>query len=605
MSKYFTDFAEVGTIADNIKPSDYLVGYRSAGVPKEIRVSSSNLIDNFATLLSPGAIETNKITFTPAGLNVKNIKQRNLDVKVSELFSLSDFTSDQAAALACRNKRLFVSESNLLLKINPVNGDFFNIKSALEGIASWHIEKGATVTLQLSEGVHVIEEPINLNHPFGESIHLVGDPLVNKDAILIQINDAISFNNLNFNLFNCNKGNKWGLIDNVTINGKGLGNGLWNGNQYAGIFASQNASVVLGTNVVIKNWYYGIKATQGATIYSSGLNILDCGIGIFADGGSQIWAQGAVCSNNKILDETEAGYGILATAGSQINCNQAICSGNNRAGICSNSGSHIQAAGSKCNENTLTGFLAKNNGTIIAEDDRDTSNTVISYTQAKSNGTFGFEMLTDGKIYYGTLAGDTPVSGNVEVNKLIYTETGTTTAAYARVFSNYGDLNINTQDTSSLNFYTNSSRKQLEIKDIGASTTSWICLNGGSSTITPTISAIGSSANIGLNLKTKGTGTVNIDTLSEPVKIKGVFKAGGFGISSFIKAVSDDPNETVNLYLNPQNTANGAYIDLGPNIRFGAKTPITPVAIDDIIINGYVIIKDTSGNEIKLFCGTT
>ena len=600
MSKYFTDFTEVGTNADRVKSTDYVVGYRSTGTPEEIKISSANLINNFATLLSPGAIETNKLTFTPIGPNVKNIKQRNLDVKVSEFFTITDFSSPQAAALACRGKRLFVSEASLILKIDPVTGDFFDIKEALDGIAGWHIEKGSTVTLQLNAGTHIVSEGLSLNHPFGENIYLVGDPLSLKSQVIIQINDAITFNNLNFNLFNCNKGNRWGLIDNLTINGKGLANGIWYGNQYAAIYVSQNASVVLGPNVDIKNWYYGLKATQGASIYCQSVTVADCGIGIMADSGSQIWAQSTTCTNNKILDETDNGFGIYATAGSQINCNQALCTGNYKAGIHSSAGAQIQALGSKANSNTYAGFLASFNGSILAEDLKDSSGNVVSYTQSKNNGTFAFHLLSEGKIHYGTLAGDNPISGNTEINKLIFTETGST---YAKLFSNYGSLTFNTQDTNSLLFFTNNNRKQIEIKDPGFSTTNWLNLYGGNSTYNPTISADGSSANIGLTLKTKGTGTIALDTLKQPINIKGVFKAGGPGVASYINAVSDDDQETVNIFLNPQNQELGGYVSLGSNVRFGSKTSITPVTVDDVTINGYITIIDVNGNEVKLFCG--
>ena len=118
MSKYFTDFTEVGSDNNKLKVNDYVVGYRTEGSMEEVKISSSNLINNLTRLLSPGTIDANKVAYNPVGINVQNIVQRNVDVKLSEFFSVNDFSILGSAGIAGAGKRFVCFKNYFAFNFN-------------------------------------------------------------------------------------------------------------------------------------------------------------------------------------------------------------------------------------------------------------------------------------------------------------------------------------------------------------------------------------------------------------------------------------------------------------------------------------------------------
>jgi hypothetical protein len=601
MSKYFTDFTEIGSDNNRMKSNDYVIGYRSEGAPEEVRISASNLINNMSRLLSPGSIDAGKMSYSPVGVNVQNIVQRNVDIKLSEFFSVDDFSILTSAGIAGAGKRLFVSKTTvpLTLTIHPTIGDFLTIQDALNAVAKWHIEKGAVVVLKLLAGTHTVFSNLDLNHPFGSRIQLVGDSTASADQVVIQLDNTISFASLNFDLFTCSYGNSWGLIDNLTITGKGLGTGIWSSNNYAAIKATYGATINLGTNVKIDNWYYGLYADYGAVINGPGVTADECGVAVYANNGSHITATGATLTNNRVTDG-DSGYGVLAESGSQINCSGSTATNNYKAGFAAFSNSQLRALGCKGNSNDGSGFFAKEHGEIAAYDYENSSGTTVT-TQAKNNGVYGFEAISGGGIYYGDLSDPTATVNNTKVNSYVSTTTNGTSAL---VSSSQGKLMVATPDTNSIILSTQLYNQHLEITDIGASTTSRLKVAGGNNTKTPILSAEGSSSNINFDIKAKGTGHLTLDKILSPVNIKGVYSSGATATISNVNAYSAD-TETVHIFLNPQNEAGGGYVRVGKNVRMGENTALnTPVVLSGLTINSYVTIKDINGNEVKLLCGS-
>lgn len=601
MSKYFTDFTEIGGDNNKLKSNDYVVGYRSEGTPSEMRVSSSNLVNNMTRLLSPGAIDANKISYSPVGVNVQNIIQRNVDVKLSEFFSIQDFSILTSAGIAGAGKRLFVSKTTLplTLTIHPTTGDFLTIQEALNAISNWHIEKGATVVLKLLAGTHVVFSSLDLNHPFGSRIQLIGDPTASADQVIIQLDNTISFGSLNFDLFTSSYGNTWGLLDNFTISGKGLGTGVWSTNNYAAIKASYGATINLGSNINISDWYYGLYADYGSVINAPSVDINNCGIGVYANNGSHITITEATLSNNKITDN-DSGYGVLADNGSQINCSGSTSTGNYIAGFASFSNSQLKALGCKGNNNLRSGFLAKQHGEIAAYEYQNSLGSTVT-TQAKNNGIYGFEAIEGGAVYYGELSDPIATQNNTRVNSYVSTTTNGTSAL---VSSSQGKLIVGTQDANSVVFSTQFYNQHLEISDIGATTTSRLKVSGGNSTKTPFLSAEGNSANIDFSIKAKGTGHLALDKILSPVTVKGVYSTSNAATVATVDAYSSDA-ETVHLFLNPQNENGGGYVRVGKNVRMGEKTNLTtPVVLTNLTINSFITVKDVNGNEVKLLCGS-
>jgi hypothetical protein len=419
-TKNFSDFTTLSIEDEDLTPLDYLVGYRSSTEnPYEIKVAADALMSSIDGLAPVKSIKSDKIYHIPLSLKANvNVNESSLEDKLNQLRTIQDFATPHDAAIACAGERLFVDKEIVL----NVNGDFASIQLALDAIQGWYISNTGLVTINVIADLE-ITGPINLNHPFGDHIQIIGNGGGTGAAVTLSIS-PLYVSSLNFNLFNCTDGHRFGLINNLII--KGAGPDHWG--TYSAVYANNGAYINLGSSVSIGlqtqnqtglGWYIGIQASNGSVINASGVQVANCGAtGFLATRGSQINAPNSKSSGSVVLGSPDIGFGYLAEYGSQISCEQAEASGNYRAGFASFSTSQIKATGAYSHANGIinisagSGFLAKDLGEIECYNYSD-----VILTRVSGNYGYAFETINNGVILASQDSVSAPVGSSGIVNK--------------------------------------------------------------------------------------------------------------------------------------------------------------------------------------------
>lgn len=438
-NKTFSDFEQVSTDNLDLNIDDYLVGYRPSAstitgtqTPAfEIKVTTRDLVANIDAFADPSSINAAKIGFIPSGNNILTTTVNN---KLNQLKTASDYGTADAAGSASRYQRLFVPSGSIINLLVPT--DYPDIPSALNAIQNWHIENGAVVKIKIVTDI-TINEGINLNHPFGQNIQIVGEK-TNGVAATLAVSSGVTLSQINFNVFTCSYGNKFGLIDNLIIEGKTITGNTWGSYVYAAIRAEYGALINLGARMTIKNWYYGVLANYGSVIQARGVIVSNCGeAGFMATNGSQIYAGSSSSKYNSVGDK-ELGHGYKAEYGSQITCEDSVATNNKKSGFASHSNSQVRASGCSASSNE-SGFSARDHGQIEAY------NTGLQ-TSSSSNSNYGYERLNGG-IIYGNLNGTG--NGKGLLNKYaVAAQTGVFPNDFASLMSNDELLRLYTKDAS-------------------------------------------------------------------------------------------------------------------------------------------------------------
>ena len=162
---------------------------------------------------------------------------------------------------------------------------------------------------------------------------------------------------------------------------------------------------------------------------------------------------------------------------------------------------------------------------------------------------------------------------------------GNSNAALALAANGSGRVSIQTNGTSQT--------EQLRVAHT-ASAVNFVQVTGAATGTSPQISSQGSDANIGLQLRSKGTGAINLMTqggLNQAVVFNNGnghnflgFRGGNTGVAPIVSAEGSDTN--IDLALTPKGTG---------LVRFGTYT-----ASMALTVQGYVEIKDSGGTIRRL-----
>jgi hypothetical protein len=409
----------------------------------------------------------------------------SVQTEVSRSYYLTQFASPAQAVTAAAGKRLYINAGqNVTLNVPGQSPD---IQTAMTAIQDWVISGGGTVTIKVADGTYNIGAGINLNHPYGQYIQLIGDTSDPTKAVLMGPSPAA------FNMLTVSNGSRFGLIDGFRI---ALPTKAALANNYSAIIALNGAFINLGPHIQINNWYYGINASYGSQINADYAQVTNAGdVGIWAFCGSQINARYAQ-SNNASDTVNGWGFGFEAEYASQVNAEHATATGNNIAGFAALSGSHVRAPNSSSAANVGSGYLTRQNGTIEA------------YGAASTNNTrYGLE-LQDGS---GSVLGLSSNTGNTlgGANKYAYFDTS---LGSARITSISGQLRLDTNDSSSTYFNTSGGPQAAVFHT--ASSVNYPGLTGGATGGPARIAALGSDSSIDLSLETKGGGALRFGTFT-------------------------------------------------------------------------------------------
>ena len=451
-----------------------------------------------------------------------------------------------------------------------VPSQFATINLALTYLATLRITQGAIVTIQVADGTYNLTSGINLNHPDGISIHLIGNT---SNPALCKI---VGTNPPTFNGISCTNGHSFGLLDGFTID---LTAKATLANNFSGIYANNGSTLICGTHIFVNNWYYGINSSYNSTIIADYATVTYAGdVGIWAFVGSYISANYAT-SNNCSDFVNGWGYGFQGEFGSTVLCTGASATGNNIAGIASLSNSTVRALSSTSSTNTGSGFLTREWG--IIECGGATASNNSRYAIEIADGTGG--------IYGATGTGNTLG----QTNKFCFWDTGT---GSARMAASSGSLRLDTNGADSIYFNT-SGGLQFAI-DHNASSVNCFHLQGGSTGGSLSLTAQGSDTNIGAYVNSKGAGVVGLNSNGKTAfqayndnasNVNYIQANGGLtGVGVTLSAQGSDA--VVDLKLSPKGAGGYVQINTGYSATTFAQT-------------GYVSVKDNTGTVRRLMVG--
>lgn len=276
---------------------------------------------------------------------------------------------------------------NGIISVNTtinVPADQPSISSAMAYLRGFTIAKGAIVTVQVADGTYVTNTGIDLNHPQGSRINILGNTSTPASCVISTTSGSA------LDVFTISNGNTLGSIDGFTISRPTAGP------QGTALLAINGAVLTTGSAISITNHYYGIAARNGSSVFCRGVTVTGAGdVGIWAFNGGFVDCQNATSTNASDV-VNNLGHGIQAEYGGTVECSGATATGNRIAGIAAINGGIVRAHNSFSNNNTGAGFYI-----------RDKSHIAINGATANTNGTWGID-----RYYDGSVSGAASLTGN-------------------------------------------------------------------------------------------------------------------------------------------------------------------------------------------------
>lgn len=190
-----------------------------------------------------------------------------------------------------------------------VPSDFEDINAVLDYLNDKRIAANTIVSIQVSDGVYNYTRSIQIKHPDGDRIKIVGNQVNPNNCIL-------NFSNCSFGI-EVNTANKLRLFNGFTLVGTNSIPDSF-GHTY-GIYVVYNSYIFCGPQIQIQNFKYGILATFNSAAKAQGITVSNCVTGFAADMKSMLDIRSAKGINNV--------YQIAAMKGSFIFANETTISG--------------------------------------------------------------------------------------------------------------------------------------------------------------------------------------------------------------------------------------------------------------------------------------
>lgn len=221
-----------------------------------------------------------------------------------------------------------------------VPDDFADVQVALTYLADKSIRSDVVVTIQVADGTYTNYDPIDVTHPQGNRIHLLGNTTTPSSCTIEFTGNGVTVKD----------GNRLGLVDGFTLKG--------NAGTASGVYAYNGSSITCGENLVVRDFNQGV----------------------FSYAGSNIVADGVTSSYN-------TGNGFYAKSAT-LTANNATASYNQTSGVVSSNGASVVFANSLSEYNSLYGIQAYWNGTIDGR-----------FATTRNNGHYGFLAQVEAVIY--------------------------------------------------------------------------------------------------------------------------------------------------------------------------------------------------------------
>jgi hypothetical protein len=433
--------------------------------------------------------------------NARQVQYQDSTVLTQELMNKDAnqlFYIEQEALDAAENSVTVVLDKGITnvvaagtVRVLNIPGDFPDVKAAMAGVAGWIIP--GTLQLKLGDSVTNVLSSINLNHPYGHNIQIIGN-LANPAGVVFMTPAAATFD-----VFLCTDGHSFGLIDGIKVAAPTKQPST---NNTTGILAVRNSSLTVGSKVLVDNLFYSIAARDGSLIVDKGAICTNAGdvskwaftnSTYIVSGGS---AQASDPANNW-------GYGHQAEYGSLLMATGSAATACFRAGFAALSNSTLRLSGCNSNGNVGSGYMSKGGGVIEG-----------GGSVANNNQAYGIEL--DG-VAGGSINGVTGTGNALDlINSVPFFGI---TGGMAKIGSTAGGLRIDVNDASSV-YFNSVNGCNGEILDGGPGHNNRLVLRGGGSAYayTPALIAKGDDAVIDIRLVPKGNGS--------HVDISGAFFAG-------------------------------------------------------------------------------
>lgn len=490
---------------------------------------SAGLLQTTLTNIAQWVVQTYQ-GFTQAGTGAV---AQTVAGSLAKTLYVSDYDTTAHAIAAGLNNRLIIpAGTTLTLNVPSVCA---TIQAAFAAIAGWVIQ--GTLIIQVADGTYTLASGINVNHPYGANIQLLGNTTTPDNCVLQGPNPPT------FDALVCSNGNTLGMLDGFRFD---LPAKAGSANNATAVLALNGAIIRCGSHIKTNNWYYGIGARVGSVIYARYANVNNAGdVGIWAFVGSSIDCEYATVTNSN--DSANGlGFGFQAEYGSSLDCSNATASGCYIAGIAALSNSQVRALGATSSSNTGSGILAKDNAEV------ECHNAI-----ANSNTRYGVEEIGAGRVLYSaiTTSGNT-LGTRAPVALLDNTNLG------ARLVSTSGSMRLDTTDTSSV-YFNNANGLQAEVQDGGAGTRNRPVLRGGGTAngFQAQLTAAGSDTDIAIRLDTKGAGSLFLNTGSGPQfsvfdtpSVANRFSATGAIAGSAPRLQASGSDTNINLRYTPKGT---------------------------------------------------
>lgn len=361
-----------------------------------------------------------------------------------------------------------------------VPSDHPTLNAALDYLRGYTIARGAVVTVQVADGTYSLLASVNLNHPQGANLRVIGNQSNPALCVLVAADGSA------FDALVCSDGHVLGLLDGFTVVRPSKAEWPFN---YTGVLAVRGALITCGTKVRVDNWFYGIAARYGSVVHCPQAIVTDAGdVGIWAYNNSLITCDGAV-SNGASAAGYPWGFGFQAEFGSVLNGTGISASGCKIGGVAALSNSTVRAHDVTASGNIGSGLFVRDDA-IIDSQGASTTN---------GNGRYGFEVL-EGRGYVNTVATNT---GNTlgATNPFPFL---TVTGGQAALSASGGSLRVDSQGAT---FFNTPGGLQFEVLNI-ASAVNHPYAAGAATGGAARVGATGSDANVDLILEPKGTGKV-------------------------------------------------------------------------------------------------
>lgn len=309
---------------------DFIVRFKADGLAlAQTQFDSASVIEGEWSNLSVSFTATSDMPIgKPLVIEFQNsASATGYELNIDNVYLTGAGTGDSLPPKTQGNNGLTMVGVNLTLKVPEAYPD---IPAALDYMKDKFIKAGRIVTIKVSDCTNqTFAEPIVVDHPNGDAIHIVGKSTNPADCVL---NFPTSSG------FVVNNQNALGLLDGFHINGNEASGSI-------GVRASNGGHITLGENLWVSNFIYGVLANQNASIVADAVRSFG-----------------------------NAQHGFHTTFNGVLHARNAVSYDNGVDGFQAHFNSLIFADYSQANNNGYRGYLSSNHSLITAEHAAPTSN---------------------------------------------------------------------------------------------------------------------------------------------------------------------------------------------------------------------------------------